>query len=103
MPVELPPRCPVAGRPDAGGLGQGIQAPVQVPRLRGGVDALHGFVQVPVVGNLVAAVRYPADHVRVAFGGESRDEERRLDLLALEDLQDPRDGDLGPVGLVRHE
>ena len=103
MPVELPPRCTVARRPHAGGLGQGIQAPVDVPRLRGGVDALHGFVQVAVVGNLVAAVRNPADHVRVAFCGESRDEERRLDVLAFQDLQDARDGDFGPVGLVRHE
>src|SRR4051794_27946091 len=102
MPVELPPRCTVSRGPYAGSLGQGIQAPVQVPGLGGGVDALHGFVQVSVVGNLVAAVRYPADYVRVAFSGESRDKERGLDVLARQDLQNPRDGDFGPVGLVRH-
>jgi hypothetical protein len=60
-------------------------------------------VQISVVGDLVAAVRDPADHIRVAFGRETRNKERRLDLLSLEDLQEPWDGDLGSVGLVRHE
>ena len=103
MPVELPPRGAVARRPDARGLGQCVQAPVQVPCLGCGVDALHGFVQVSVVGDLVAAVRDPADHIRVAFGGETRDKERRLDVLAFQDLKEAGNGDLGSVGLVRHE
>ena len=61
-----------------------------------------GLVEVAVVGDLVALVAHPPEQVGVALGGVARAEERRPQVVPLQQVEDARHPGQRAVRLVRH-
>ncbi len=84
VPVHFPPGRAISDAADARDLLERVEPPVEVACLGRRVEALHRFVQIPVVPHLVTAVDDGADRVGIALGGESRHEERCANVLTFE-------------------
>ena len=82
---------------------QRVESAVKVAGFGGGVDAPHLLVQVPVVAHLVTGVDDLTHGVRIALRGESRDEKRGVNPVALEQPEQPGDRDARSVRLVAHQ
>lgn len=101
-PGGLPHRCSITDRAHTGDALERFQAHVEVAELGEGVDALERFVEVPAVRELVPGGADVADDVGVTLGGEAWDEERGLDAVPVQHLQQPRHADQRTVRLVAH-
>jgi hypothetical protein len=83
-----------AGRARAGEALDQLDAAVKLVQLLLGRELVRSLVEVAVVRDLVAARDHRLAHRRVAIDAPPADEERLADAEAVQDLDDPRQGDL---------
>jgi hypothetical protein len=67
------------------------------------VDEIWALVEIAVVTHLVAATNHLLQDIGMALGGEAGNEERRRDVVLLQEIEDARHADIWPVGRLRLE
>src|SRR5262245_13333109 len=100
---DLVERRAIADGRCAGDVGENARAAGEDCLLLGPCLALESFVQVAVVADLVATAVDFGHHVGPALGGPAGNEERRSEAIALEEIEDHGDADLGAVCPLGHD
>ena len=100
--VQLPERCAIPARPRSGQRLEHLRAALDDRTLLRLAQRVRRLVEVVVPADLVPRGDDRAYRVGIPPRGEARDEERRAHVCALEHTEQPRDADLGPVGLMAH-
>ena len=84
----------------AGDAGQDVGGLLENLLLLGAGAALEPLVEVAVVADLVATPVDLGDRRGMALGCPARDEERGREPVGVEEVQDQRHADLGPIGAL---
>src|SRR5262249_26685464 len=100
---DLVERRAIADGRCAGDVGEDARAAGENRLLLGPRLALESFVQVAVVADLVATAVDLGHHAGPALGGPAGNEERRREVIALKEIEDQGDADLGAVCPLGHD